>query len=160
MSQGCGCQSLKCSFNVLSGTKAKLEGRGQATPKTAPPCASRTTILNQVLTGHRIYMSTGSPQSKTHGFLKDNAKGRPHKSNLISCVGGVTPHHRDHICFKPSSTSVRPYDPLSIQCLVSASLTGMASCHTPTATWWGSKVTPNPEHAHDVNLFICRMDHT
>ena len=131
MSQGCGCYSRKCSFNVLNGPEAEPEGRGQATPNTAPPCASRTTILHQVSTGHR--MSTGSPQSnpiKTHSFLK--AKMLPNPSRpfchtahtrayLISCVGGVTPPHCNHIRFKPSSPPVWPYGPLDhtgVQCLI------------------------------------------
>ena len=43
------------------------------------------------------------------------------RAHLISCMGGVTPHHRNHIHFKPSLTSVRPYGPLDhtgIQCLI------------------------------------------
>ena len=43
------------------------------------------------------------------------------RAHLISCVGRVTLHHRNQVCFKPSSTSVRPYSPLDhtgIQCLI------------------------------------------
>ena len=120
--------SRKCSFNILHGPEAEPEGRGQATPKTAPPCASRTIILNQVPTGHR--MSTGSPQSKTHSFRKAKTHTntrRPFchtahtRAHLISCVGGVTTRHRNHIRFKPSSASVQPYSPLDrtgVQCLI------------------------------------------
>ena len=125
-------------------TGSRAEGRGQTTPKTAPPCASRTTILNLVLTGHR--MSTRSPQSipiKTHSFLKAKTHtntSRPfcHTANtrahLISCVGGVTtPRHCNHIRFKPSSASVQPYGPLdhtSIQCLINMA-SPLTSCRAP-----------------------------
>ena len=45
---------LEVFINVLNGPEAEPEGKSQATPKTAPACASRTTILNLVLTGHWI----------------------------------------------------------------------------------------------------------
>ena len=78
-------------------------------------------------------MSTGSPQSipiKTHSFLKAKTHTntwRPFchtahtRAHLISCVGGVTTRHRNHIRFKPSSASVQPYRPLdrtAVQCLI------------------------------------------
>ena len=112
--------AIKWYLNILNGPEAEPEGRGQATPKTAPPCASRITILNQVPTGHR--MSTGSPQSipiKTHSFLKAKTytnTSRPFchtahtKAHLISCVGGVTTRHRNHIrivSFRPAPRSHR-----------------------------------------------------
>ena len=119
-------------INILNGPEAEPEGRGQATPKTTPPCASRTTILNQVPTGHRI--STGSPwhnQSQLkHSFLKAKTHtntSRPFchtahtRAHLISCVSGVTTRHHNHIHFKPSSASVQPYGPLDhtgVQCLI------------------------------------------
>ena len=43
------------------------------------------------------------------------------RSHLITCVGGVTTRHRNHIRFKPSSASVQPYGPLDrtgVQCLI------------------------------------------
>ena len=103
--------------------------------RESAPCASiaRTTILNQVLTGHR--MSTESPQSipiKTHNFLKAKTHTNTSRlfchtahtrAHLISCVGGVTTRHRNHICLKPSSASVWPYgsqslDHTGVQCLI------------------------------------------
>ena len=78
-------------------------------------------------------MSTGSPQSipiKTHSFLKAKMHTNPSRSfyhtaharaHLVSCVGGVTLRHRNHIHFKPSSTSIWPYGPLNhtgVQCLI------------------------------------------
>ena len=78
-------------------------------------------------------LATGSPQSisiKTHSFLKAKAHtntSRPFchtahtRALLISCVGGVTTRHRNHIHLKPSSASVQPYGPLDrtgVQCLI------------------------------------------
>ena len=115
---------------IFYGPEAKPEGRGQANSTTL--CLKdRCTILNQVLTGYR--MSTGSPQSipiRTHSFLKAKTHtntSRPFchtahtRAHLISCVRGVTTHHRNNIRFKPSSTSVQPHGPLNhtgIQCLI------------------------------------------
>ena len=111
--------------------KPSRKGGGLTTPITAPPCASKTTIFNQVPIGHR--MSTGSPQSipiKIHSFLKAKTHtntSRPFchtahaRAHLISCVGGITTRHRNHIRFKPSSASVQPYGPLDrtgVQCLI------------------------------------------
>ena len=136
--------------------------------RESAPCASiaRTTILNQVLTGHR--MSTESPQSipiKTHNFLKAKTHTNTSRlfchtahtrAHLISCVGGVTTRHRNHICLKLSSASVWPYgsqslDHTGVQCLINwHGLTfNLPSCpHAPTATWRGSKVTLHPGHAY------------
>ena len=81
----------------------------------------------------KCLLTTGSPQSipiKTHSFLKAKTHTntwRPFchtahaRAHLISCVGGVTTRHRNHIRFKPSSVSVRPYRPLdrtAVQCLI------------------------------------------
>ncbi len=102
ISQGCGCYSRKCSFNVLNGPEARPEGRGQTTPTPAPPYASRTTFLNQMHTGHR--KSTGSPQTipqKTHTTVTTpkrtrcvckNSPSTAHTTaNLTTCVGRATP---------------------------------------------------------------------
>ena len=113
------------SVHLMFSMDRKPSRKGGA--RRALPCASRTTILNQMLTGHRI--STGSPQSipiKTHSFPKAKMHTNPSmpfyhtahaRAHLISFVGGVT----QHTCFKPSSTSIRPYGPLnhtSVQCLI------------------------------------------
>ena len=47
ISQGYGYQSHKCSVIVLSdnGLEARPQERGQATPTTAPSCASRTHVI-------------------------------------------------------------------------------------------------------------------
>ena len=122
-------------------------GRDQATPKTALLCASRTTILNEVLTGHR--MSTGSPQSipiKPHSFLKAKTHKHfkvvlPHRSPHFLCGRGTT--HRHDICFKPSSNFRPAVRSPSITPAYSASLTDtdsyLTSCHAPKATWQGFK---------------------
>ena len=113
-------------------------------PKTAPPCASRTTILNQVLIGHR--MSTGSPQSipiKAHSFPKAKMHTNPSRlfyhtahtrADLISCVGGVT-----HVIATTSASNHRQlpsgHTVFSITPAYNALLIGMASpltsCHAP-----------------------------
>ena len=63
----------------------------------------------------KCWLSTGSPQSipiKTAPKYTNPSRLFYHtthtRTHLISCVGGVTPRHRNHICFKPSSTSIRP----------------------------------------------------
>ena len=97
------------------------EGRGQTTPTTTPSCASRTPLLNEVLTGHR--KSSGSPQTipqKPHSFHKAKMHTTPSRpfhhtthtsAHLISCVGGATtpPHNYTH--FTPSLPFPWPYSP-------------------------------------------------
>ena len=117
-SQGCGCYNRKCSFNILNGP----EGRGQATPKTAPPCASRTIILNQVQTGHRKptinpNYTTQLPQGQNPQTLQGCSATLLTSAHLISCVGGVTTSC-NHISFCPAVVS-------SITPAYSASLTDM-----------------------------------
>ena len=81
-------------------------------------------------------LATGCPpeahnQSQLkHSFLKAKTRtntSRPFchtahtRAHLISCVGGVTTRHRNHIRFKPLSASVQPYGPLhrtGVQCLI------------------------------------------
>ena len=144
----------ECSFNLLSGPEARLEGRGQAMPKTAPPCALRTTILNQALTGHRmstrssqtIPIKTKLPQSQHTNTSRPFCHTAHTRVHLISCVGRVTTRH-NHIRFKLWSGCTVP----SITLAYSALLTDMASpltCHPPIATKRGSKVTPHLGHAH------------
>ena len=101
-------------------------------------------------------MSTGSPQSipiKTHSFLKAKTHTntwRPFchtahtRAHLISCVGGVTTRHRNHIRFKPSSASVQPYGPLhrtGVQCLINRHGLTFDLLPRPQASSRGSKVT-------------------
>ena len=102
------------------GPEARPEGRGQTTPTTTPSCASRTPVLNQVLTGHQ--KSTGSPQTlpqKPHSFhmakMHTTPSPPPHhpahtSGHLISCVCGATPPH-NHTHFAPSLTFPWPYGP-------------------------------------------------
>ena len=81
----------------------------------------------------KCLLATGSSQSipiKTHSFLKAKTHTntwRPFchiahtRAHLISCVGGVTTRHRNHIRFKPSSASVQPYGPhdrTGVHCLI------------------------------------------
>ena len=55
---------LKPEVFILKGPEARPEGRDQTTPTTTPSCSSRTSILNEVLTGHR--KSSRSPQTIPH----------------------------------------------------------------------------------------------
>ena len=103
------------------GPEARPEGRGQTTPTTTPSCASRTPILNQVLTGHR--KSTGSPQTlpqKPHSFhmaiMHTTPSAPPHhpshtSAHLISGVGGATTPPHNHTLFALSLPFPWPYGP-------------------------------------------------
>ena len=139
---------------ISMGWNAKPEGRGQTTPKIASPCASRTTIFNQMLTGHR--MSTGRSQStpiktqlpqgqNTYQRFCHTAHTRAH---LISCVSGL---HRNHIPFKPSSTYVRPYGPFDHTAY--STFTNCLTCHAPTDTF-------RVQSSHRIrNTPTCRCGH-
>ena len=65
----------------------------------------------------RVYI-TGQ---NTHKYSKAILPHRPHKSSPHFLCGRGNKRHRNHIPFKPSSTSVRPYGPLDhtgILCLI------------------------------------------
>ena len=94
----------------------------------------------------KCLLATGSPQSipiKTHSFLKAKTHtntSRPFchtahtRARRISCVGGVTTHHCNHIRFKHRQLPSSPTVP-SITLAYSASVIDMASpltsCHAP-----------------------------
>ena len=122
------------SVHLISSMDRKPSRKGGARPRPKQPHPvpqGPPFSINQVPTNHR--MSTGSPQSipiKTHSFLKAKTHTNTWRpfchtahagAHLISCVGGVTTRHRNHIRFKPSSASVQPYRPLdrtAVQCLI------------------------------------------
>ena len=123
------------SVHLISSMDRKPSWKGGARPRPkqhhpvpqGPPFSIKCRLATR-------WMSTGSPQSipiKTHKFLKAKTHtntSRPFyhtahtRAHFISCVGGVTTRHRNHIIrFKSSSASVQPYGPLDrtgVQCLI------------------------------------------
>jgi hypothetical protein len=115
------------------------------------------------MTDHR--KSTGSAQAiplKPHSFLKAKTHTIPSRlcchtahtrAHLISCVGGATPPHCNHIHFTPSSPPVRPYSTLDhtgVHCLINWHALTFDLLPRPRKHLAGSKVTPNRGYAHPL----------
>ena len=127
MSQGCGCHSWKCSFNILKRLEARPEERSLTTPITASSCASRTPFPT------KCWLATGSPQTipqKPHSSHNAKMHTTPSwpfcytahtKAHLISCVGGATPPPHNHTHFTHSLPFLRPHSPhkhTGVVCLI------------------------------------------
>ena len=105
----------------LLGPEARLEGRGQTTPTAIPSCASRTSVLNQVLTGH--WKSTGSPQAipqRTHVQLSQGQNAYNSNHNCSTTLptyeltsfpawGRATTPPHNHTHFTPLLPFLRLY---------------------------------------------------
>ena len=120
------------SVHLISSMDRKPSRKGGASPRPKQPHP----VPQGPPFSIKCLLTTGCPpEAHNQSQLKHTASSRPKRTNtwrlfchtahtrahLISCVGGVTTRHRNHIHFKPSSASVQPYRPLdrtAVQCLL------------------------------------------
>ena len=115
MSQGCGCQSLKCSFNVLSGTKPNWKGGAKPCPKQHHP------VLQGPPFSIKCWLATGC-------MCPPEAHNQKHMASLkTKCKRPPTQEHPHFLCRWGNTTSSWPH---LLQTIINFRLAVQSSQHT------------------------------
>ena len=125
------------SVHLISSMDRKPSRKGGARPRPKQPHP----VPQGPPFSIKCLLTTGCPpEAHNQSQLKHTASSRPKhtqtlggrsatpptRAHLISCVGGVTTRHRNHIRFKPSSASVQP------TCINAHAHTPHSARNTPT----------------------------